>query len=73
MVGLAQPMPKKVSRSQLDRQLDRARNQGNSIEFLNSTEVFWSILEHIGHEEHGGTWHMEQLNWICKGRREKPS
>ncbi|CAA7014717.1 unnamed protein product [Microthlaspi erraticum] len=33
MVGLAQPMPKKVSRSQLDRQLDRARNQGNSIEF----------------------------------------
>ncbi|CAA7017877.1 unnamed protein product [Microthlaspi erraticum] len=38
MVGLAQPMPKKVSRSQLDRQLDRARNQGNSIEFLNSTE-----------------------------------
>ncbi|CAA7045419.1 unnamed protein product [Microthlaspi erraticum] len=21
--------------------------------------VFWSILEHIGHEEHGGTWRME--------------
>ncbi|CAA7037736.1 unnamed protein product [Microthlaspi erraticum] len=21
--------------------------------------VFWSILEHMGHEEHGGTWHME--------------
>ncbi|CAA7025709.1 unnamed protein product [Microthlaspi erraticum] len=28
--------------------LDRARNP-----------VFWSILEHMGHEEHGGTWHME--------------
>ncbi|CAA7049291.1 unnamed protein product [Microthlaspi erraticum] len=35
--------------------------------------VFWSILEHMGHKEHGGTWHMEQLNWIRKGRREKPS
>ncbi|CAA7058780.1 unnamed protein product [Microthlaspi erraticum] len=23
------------------------------------TPVFWSILEHMGHEEHGGTWHME--------------
>ncbi|CAA7030395.1 unnamed protein product [Microthlaspi erraticum] len=22
-------------------------------------DVFWSILEHMGHEEHGGTWHME--------------
>ncbi|CAA7053664.1 unnamed protein product [Microthlaspi erraticum] len=22
-------------------------------------KVFWSILEHIGHEEHGGTWRME--------------
>ncbi|CAA7034088.1 unnamed protein product [Microthlaspi erraticum] len=22
-------------------------------------EVFWSILEHMGHKEHGGTWHME--------------
>ncbi|CAA7030134.1 unnamed protein product [Microthlaspi erraticum] len=22
-------------------------------------EVFWSILEHMGHEEHGGTWHMD--------------
>ncbi|CAA7045043.1 unnamed protein product [Microthlaspi erraticum] len=21
--------------------------------------VFWSILEHMGHKEHGGTWHME--------------
>ncbi|CAA7035527.1 unnamed protein product [Microthlaspi erraticum] len=21
--------------------------------------VFWSILEHMGHEEHGGTWHMD--------------
>ncbi|CAA7040091.1 unnamed protein product [Microthlaspi erraticum] len=27
-----------VKRSQLDRQLDRARNQGNSIELPNSTE-----------------------------------
>ncbi|CAA7049031.1 unnamed protein product [Microthlaspi erraticum] len=24
-----------------------------------SGHVFWSILEHMGHEEHGGTWHME--------------
>ncbi|CAA7018949.1 unnamed protein product [Microthlaspi erraticum] len=32
-----------VTRSQLDRQLDRARNKGNSIEFHNSTKVFWSI------------------------------
>ncbi|CAA7058042.1 unnamed protein product [Microthlaspi erraticum] len=22
-------------------------------------DVFWSILEHMGHKEHGGTWHME--------------
>ncbi|CAA7041948.1 unnamed protein product [Microthlaspi erraticum] len=22
-------------------------------------KVFWSILEHMGHKEHGGTWHME--------------
>ncbi|CAA7029393.1 unnamed protein product [Microthlaspi erraticum] len=22
-------------------------------------QVFWSILEHMGHKEHGGTWHME--------------
>ncbi|CAA7049259.1 unnamed protein product [Microthlaspi erraticum] len=21
--------------------------------------VFWSILEHMGREEHGGTWHMD--------------
>ncbi|CAA7022322.1 unnamed protein product [Microthlaspi erraticum] len=21
--------------------------------------VFWIILEHMGHKEHGGTWHME--------------
>ncbi|CAA7056753.1 unnamed protein product [Microthlaspi erraticum] len=21
--------------------------------------VFWSILEHMGHEEHGGTWRMD--------------
>ncbi|CAA7013707.1 unnamed protein product [Microthlaspi erraticum] len=21
--------------------------------------VFWSILEHMGHKEHGGTWRME--------------
>ncbi|CAA7043645.1 unnamed protein product [Microthlaspi erraticum] len=21
--------------------------------------VFWSILEHMGRKEHGGTWHME--------------
>ncbi|CAA7048961.1 unnamed protein product [Microthlaspi erraticum] len=26
--------------------------------FLDSL-VFWSILEHMGHEEHGGTWHMD--------------
>ncbi|CAA7044544.1 unnamed protein product [Microthlaspi erraticum] len=26
--------------------------------FMN-TVVFWSILEHMGHKEHGGTWHME--------------
>ncbi|CAA7038803.1 unnamed protein product [Microthlaspi erraticum] len=23
------------------------------------SQVFWSILEHMGHKEHGGTWHME--------------
>ncbi|CAA7060776.1 unnamed protein product [Microthlaspi erraticum] len=22
-------------------------------------QVFWSILEHMGREEHGGTWHMD--------------
>ncbi|CAA7047550.1 unnamed protein product [Microthlaspi erraticum] len=22
-------------------------------------DVFWSILEHMGQEEHGGTWHMD--------------
>ncbi|CAA7022273.1 unnamed protein product [Microthlaspi erraticum] len=26
---------------------------------LHAPHVFWSILEHMGHEEHGGTWHME--------------
>ncbi|CAA7058034.1 unnamed protein product [Microthlaspi erraticum] len=31
--------------------------------------VFWSILEHMGREEHGGTWAWTQLNWIRKGRR----
>ncbi|CAA7039471.1 unnamed protein product [Microthlaspi erraticum] len=25
----------------------------------NDPDVFWSILEHMGHKEHGGTWHME--------------
>ncbi|CAA7037735.1 unnamed protein product [Microthlaspi erraticum] len=28
-------------------------------QFFGGTEVFWSILEHMGHEEHGGTWHMD--------------
>ncbi|CAA7054541.1 unnamed protein product [Microthlaspi erraticum] len=23
------------------------------------SDVFWSILEHMGHKEHGGTWHMD--------------
>ncbi|CAA7042319.1 unnamed protein product [Microthlaspi erraticum] len=26
---------------------------------FHSSDVFWSILEHMGHKEHGGTWHME--------------
>ncbi|CAA7047643.1 unnamed protein product [Microthlaspi erraticum] len=34
-----------------------------TCEFLASMryqiDVFWSILEHMGHKEHGGTWHME--------------
>ncbi|CAA7058495.1 unnamed protein product [Microthlaspi erraticum] len=28
-------------------------------QFFGGTEVFWSILEHMGHKEHGGTWRME--------------
>ncbi|CAA7052840.1 unnamed protein product [Microthlaspi erraticum] len=53
--------------AQLDRvksKLDRAKFGGansSSIELGVKTRkvVFWSILEHMGHEEHGGTWHME--------------
>ncbi|CAA7061976.1 unnamed protein product [Microthlaspi erraticum] len=55
--------------SQLDRQLDRARNQGNSIELHNSTRsfgAFWSIWD-VRSMEGLGTW--TQLNWIRKGRR----
>ncbi|CAA7037694.1 unnamed protein product [Microthlaspi erraticum] len=42
--------------------LDRAKFGGansSSIELGVKTRkvVFWSILEHMGHEEHGGTWH----------------
>ncbi|CAA7053730.1 unnamed protein product [Microthlaspi erraticum] len=29
------------------------------LDFFVSLGVFWSILEHMGHEEHGGTWHMD--------------
>ncbi|CAA7018867.1 unnamed protein product [Microthlaspi erraticum] len=52
MVGLAQPMPKKVSRSQLDPQLDRARNQGNSIEL----QLDRGLLEHSGAYGTQGAW-----------------
>ncbi|CAA7015111.1 unnamed protein product [Microthlaspi erraticum] len=30
-----------------------------AMELYRDFVVFWSILEHIGHEEHGGTWRME--------------
>ncbi|CAA7024209.1 unnamed protein product [Microthlaspi erraticum] len=48
MVGLAQPMPKKVTRSQLDRQLDRARNRAtrsSSTTRPRSFGAFWSIWD----------------------------
>ncbi|CAA7018756.1 unnamed protein product [Microthlaspi erraticum] len=35
------------------------RKSQNSGVFYEATAVFWSILEHMGHKEHGGTWHME--------------
>ncbi|CAA7046752.1 unnamed protein product [Microthlaspi erraticum] len=64
---------KEEGRSHLEDQLDRPRPTGrvpqldrpsfNSIELRsqqsNPKNVFWSILEHMGHKEHGGTWHME--------------
>ncbi|CAA7059664.1 unnamed protein product [Microthlaspi erraticum] len=28
--------------------------------------VFWSILEHMGHEEHGGTWHGRSSTGYAK-------
>ncbi|CAA7015145.1 unnamed protein product [Microthlaspi erraticum] len=54
-------MKKRKKRS---RKLDRAKFGGansSSIELGVKTRkvVFWSILEHMGHEEHGGTWHMD--------------
>ncbi|CAA7053163.1 unnamed protein product [Microthlaspi erraticum] len=41
------------------------RNDSKVVKLFNSIiDVFWSILEHMGREEHGGTWHMDaaQLN-----------
>ncbi|CAA7030389.1 unnamed protein product [Microthlaspi erraticum] len=54
-------MKKRKKRSH---KLDRAKFGGansSSIELGVKTRkvVFWSILEHMGHEEHGGTWHMD--------------
>ncbi|CAA7054948.1 unnamed protein product [Microthlaspi erraticum] len=71
MVGLAQPMPKKVTRSQLDRQLDRARNQGNSIEFHNSTEfVYCSSIPHSTRSfgAFWSIWDMRSMEDLAHGR-----
>ncbi|CAA7047143.1 unnamed protein product [Microthlaspi erraticum] len=43
----------------------RTGRQGRGLEMVDGHQdtpldwVFWSILEHMGHKEHGGTWHME--------------
>ncbi|CAA7033792.1 unnamed protein product [Microthlaspi erraticum] len=55
---------KMKKRKKRSRKLDRAKFGGansSSIELGVKTRkvVFWSILEHMGHEEHGGTWHMD--------------
>ncbi|CAA7045482.1 unnamed protein product [Microthlaspi erraticum] len=36
-------------------------------------DVFWSILEHMGREEHGGTWHMDAAQLDTQRKKEKPS
>ncbi|CAA7028451.1 unnamed protein product [Microthlaspi erraticum] len=36
-----------------------SRRLGVGRNLVSLCAVFWSILEHMGHEEHGGTWHME--------------
>ncbi|CAA7043957.1 unnamed protein product [Microthlaspi erraticum] len=37
----------------------RVKKNRESLRLEKPLKVFWSILEHMGHEEHGGTWHME--------------
>ncbi|CAA7041467.1 unnamed protein product [Microthlaspi erraticum] len=34
-----------------------------------SKQVFWSILEHMRHKEHGGTWHMEAAQLETQGNK----
>ncbi|CAA7031564.1 unnamed protein product [Microthlaspi erraticum] len=51
--------------------LDRAKFGGansSSIELGVKTRkvVFWSILEHMGREEHGGTWHGRSSTGYAK-------
>ncbi|CAA7047744.1 unnamed protein product [Microthlaspi erraticum] len=36
------------------------------IQARGSGHVFWSILEHMGHEEHGGTWHGRSSTGYAK-------
>ncbi|CAA7056357.1 unnamed protein product [Microthlaspi erraticum] len=37
----------------------RVKKNRESLRLEKPLKVFWSILEHMGHEEHGGTWHMD--------------
>ncbi|CAA7036913.1 unnamed protein product [Microthlaspi erraticum] len=50
------PVQEPVNRNE-DVQADGNVLEGRPLQ--KATDVFWSILEHMGHEEHGGTWHME--------------
>ncbi|CAA7026147.1 unnamed protein product [Microthlaspi erraticum] len=47
------PSPSLLLTSQCSKVLQKTYSR------IKHAHVFWSILEHMGHEEHGGTWHME--------------
>ncbi|CAA7021695.1 unnamed protein product [Microthlaspi erraticum] len=55
-VGQTDPSPIPCQACQLCLRTNLVKDQEGEE---TTQEVFWSILEHMGHEEHGGTWHME--------------
>ncbi|CAA7046743.1 unnamed protein product [Microthlaspi erraticum] len=49
--------------SQRRRKSFKARRSNSKIQ---KKRVFWSILEHMGREEHGGTWHGRSSTGYAK-------